>query len=188
MVDMVKVKELLGLGLAQEVVANAVGCSQAQISVYMSDADFATDVMTLRTQALSANSERDKKIDNIEDRLIEKLETVIMNEEIYKPRELLAAFHVVNTARRRGVPAASNLTQTNLVVQLVVPERLARSFTMTSQGEVTDVETDEGKRQTLVTMPTNTLLKTLAQSNRDGKKYSEVAKYLPTASASGKDI
>lgn len=179
-----KVKELLGMGLSNDIIANAVGCSPQHINDFMTDPDFANEVVILRTKNLSAASERDKKIDDIEDALLDKLSSGV--DEIYKPRDILAAFHTVNQARRRGVPAATNLTVNNQIIQLVVPERLMRSFTMSPQGEVTDVETEAGEKQTLVTMPTATLLKELQQGSPNAQRYKDVAKYLPSAAVSRK--
>lgn len=178
-----KIKELLGSGLSNDVVASAVGCTLPYISQLMSDADFAAEVVELRSKALTSHTKRDKRIDGIEDKLIDKLEDAIDTDQVYKPKDILQAFHLVNLAKRRGVPAHANITQQNTIINLNLPERLVKQFTMTAQGEVIDVETENGK-QTLVTMPAHTLLQTLAKRNEeDGKKYGEVAKYLPAAVA-----
>lgn len=180
-----KIKELLGSGLDNVVVANAVGCTLPYLTELMSDPLFAGEVIELRSKALTSHTKRDREIDGIEDELISKLKDAISTDQIYKPRDILQAFAVLNAAKRRGVPAHASMTQINTVVQLNLPERLLKQFTITPQGEVIDVETDTGK-QTLVTMPAHTLLEQLAKRDEgDGEKYREVAKYLPEAARKG---
>lgn len=177
-----KVKELLGSGLSTDVVATAMGCVPAYITQLMSDETFAAEVIALRTVALSANTERDKKIDEIEDTLLENLKDSIDQKLVYKPGDILRAFAVVNAAKRRGAVTANNsLTINQTVVNLQIPQKVIKTFTTNQQGEVVDIE-----GQTLVTMPAHKLLKELV--DRKGEKseqYSEVAKFLPQAAIAG---
>lgn len=181
-----KIKELLGSGLSNDVVASAVGCTLPWISELMSDPQFAADVVELRSKSLTAHTDRDRRIDGIEDKLISKLEEAVDDGSVYKPKDILQAFHLVNLAKRRGVPAHANMTAQTTIINLTLPQQLLKQFTMTAHGEVIDVETEDGARQTLVTMPAHTLLQTLAKrSEKDGEKYGEVAKYLPHTAARG---
>lgn len=177
--DKDKAKELLGSGLTVEVTADALGVTQGYISQLLSDETFKAEVIALKTKNLTANSERDKKIDSIEDGLIEQLAEAVENRQIYKPREILSAFAVVNAARRRGVPAQAAVGLQQLVVNLQLPAAVVTRFSTTSQGEVIDVTVDD-RKQTLITMPSGQLLKTLAtQDIEHGEKYERIGRFLP---------
>lgn len=179
-----KIIELLGTGLAPEVVADAVGVTPGYISQLLSDDSFKEQVIALRTVSLTANTARDKKIDSIEDGLIDQLSEAVESRQIYKPREILSAFAVVNAARRRGIPAQSAIGLQQAVISLQMPTVVIQHFSTTAQGEVIDVTVNE-RKQTLVTMPSGNLLKTLAAKDTgNGDQYERVSKYLPSGASS----
>jgi hypothetical protein len=181
--DKEQIRDLLGSGLSNEIVATAVGCNPSYISQLMSEEEFAAEVVALRSANLTANNKRDRSIDSIEDNIIERLADAVNSGTIYKPRELLQAFAVLNRAVRRGVPAHESLTINNKVVTLSIPTAVVQNFTVNTQGEVVEVE-----GQTMVTMPAHQLLRKLQSgqldSGKDGKerdneRYGKVANYLP---------
>jgi hypothetical protein len=179
--DKDQIKELLGTGLSNDVVARAVGCDSSYISQLMSSEDFATEVVALRTKALTDNTVRDKKIDSLEDKLIDRLETAIDSNQIYKPTDILRAFNTVNAAKRRGVPSQEHLTSQQTIVNLQLPVVVINKFVTNSQGEVVEAE---GK--TLVTMSSSRLLQKLAtERGVDGERYAELRKFLPPAIETG---
>lgn len=179
--DKGKIKELLGSGLSNEIVASAVGCDSSYIGQLMSDATFAQEVVELRTLSLTANSSRDRNIDSIENKLISKLDALVDTGMLYKPREILQAFMIVNNAKRRGVPAHQSLQINQTIVALSMPRTVVNNFTLNAQKEVVEIEADS-KRQTLVTMPATELLKQLATRSKDnGRKYQELSRFLPAA-------
>lgn len=172
-----QIQELLGTGLSNEVVATAVGCTPSYVSQLMSDEAFAAVVIAKRTTSLTANSKRDRKIDQIEDDIIEKVGDAVDNGLIYKPLDLLRAFTVLNSAKRRGVPAHESLVINQTIVNLQLPERVVQTFTQNAQGEVVEVE-----GRTLVTMPAHVLLGNLVKQNKGDNSaiYEKVSRYLPT--------
>lgn len=176
--DKEQVKGLLGSGLSNEVVATAVGCDPSYITQLMSDEVFAGEVIALRAAALTANSKRDRTIDGIEDTLLTKLAEVAPT--LYKPNDILRAAATVNNMKRRGVPANESLNINNRIVNLVIPVRIQQQFVTNNNGEVIEVE-----GQTLVTMPSQTLIKELAAKSgpdKDGKnKFEQVGRHLPSA-------
>jgi len=177
MADITQIKELLGNGLNNEVVATAVGCDPSYISQLLANEVFAAEVAQLRMQALTANNKRDRNIDGIEDRLIEKLAEAVESNFIYKPKDVLQAFAVLNAAKRRGVAAQESLVINQKIVNLAIPNVIVNNFTIDKKGEVVQVDD-----QTLVTMPTHQLLKTLAtKEDGDAERYTKVAAYLPSA-------
>lgn len=174
-VSLDQVKELLGCGLSNEVVASAVGCDPSYISQLLSDENFAAEISALRVTALAANNQRDKSINSIEDALLVKLHELVEGNMIYKPDQVLRAFHVVNNAKRRGVAAHEGQVVNNTVVNLQIPRSVVNNFVVDARGTVVEVE-----GQTMVTMPAHQLLRTLAQEKVDERgKYQKVAAYLP---------
>jgi hypothetical protein len=177
MVDKEKVKQLLGHGLSNEVVATTIGCEPSYITELLSNEEFRNAVVELRMQNLTANSERDRSIDSIEDALINKLSEAVDSGMIYKPTDVLRAFAVLNNAKRRGVPAHESLIINQQIVNLQMPVVVTREFVTNPMGEV--IETGG---QTLVTMPAGQVLKqaAIAAGDRDAAaKYQKVAALLP---------
>jgi hypothetical protein len=171
-----QVKELLGAGLTGEQVASAVGCVSSYISTLLADEKFADEVAQLRAASIQEYNRRDKSIDNIEDVLISKLKDVVDQELIYKPRDLLQAFSVVNRAQRRGNPNRTPPITNQQIVTLNIPVKILQQFQVSATGEVIQVDD-----KTLVTMPSDNLLKHLhSQGGENGQRYAQVAKYLPT--------
>lgn len=178
-VDKEQVKQLLGTGLSNEIVASAVGCDPAYISQLMSDPVFSEQVVALRTAALMDASKQDRNIAGIEAKLTTKINEAVDNGLIYKPNDLLRAFAVLNAAKRRGVPVTDSPQQKAAVVALQIPVKVIQNLVINKAGEV--VEADG---QTLVTMPTQQLLRNLSagEGSKDGKsaeKYQRVAQFLP---------
>lgn len=170
-----QVKELLGSGLTGEQVSSAIGCDTSYISQLLADEKFASEVAQLRTAVLQEYNKRDKNIDNIEDSLIDKLKEVIDQGMIYKPRDILSAFALVNKANRRGSPAKTAPVTNTQIVMLNLPVKLIQQFQISRTGEVIQVDD-----KTLVTMPSDNLLKHLhSHGGQDAEKYAHVAKYLP---------
>jgi hypothetical protein len=174
-----QVVELLGSGLTQEQVATAVGCEQAAISRLLAEPEVNARVTELRMSALTSHNERDHSIDEIEDKLISKLNDTV--DHIFKPRDLLAAFRIVNAAKRRGLSVAPTTIGSKTVVNLTLPTVIINKFIRNSKGEVISVD-----GQTLISMPARQLLSNLASKNKseDGKEnaYEKAAKFLPNNS------
>jgi len=160
-----KIRDLLGAGLDVTVVASAVGCSVSYVSNLMADEDFAREVAEIKVTRLQSAAKRDEKFNSIEDSLLDRLTELIKSPAFTftKPREILSALAVVNKAVRRG-PAVDHSAENNsgIVVQITLPERVASKLVMNAQGEV--VALDD---QTLVTMPSNQLLKSFAAEDKE---------------------
>lgn len=184
-----RVKELLGSGLSNEVVANAVGLHPSRISQLMSDESFASEVAELRTKALLSHTIRDQSYDGIEDSLLGKLRELVDQNMIYKSNDVLHALRMVNQAKRRGNPAQDAASSARPVVTLNLPVTILNKFKMNAQGEVVEVITQEGS-QSLVTMPAATLMSKLLERRRssgtgaaDASAYAQVSRFLPPSSS-----
>lgn len=183
MVDLERAKKLLGSGVQAELVAATLGCEASYISQLLADDVFREQVITLRVANLTAATERDNRIDGIEDDLLTKLKDSL--DYIVKPREILAAFNVINAAKRRGAGIGQNTVQNNIVVQLTLPTVITQKFITNTKGEIIEVD-----GQTTVTMPPAQLLKQLASEKEmtDGIKAEELralAKRLPSSVLAG---
>jgi hypothetical protein len=179
-----KIKELLGTGLSNEVVASSIGVHPSYISQLMSDEDFYNSVIELRTKNLAAHTVRDRNLDGIEDTLIKKMSEMLDSGMVYKPHDILKFFQVLNNAKRRGVTPAEATVVNNTVVNLSLPPIVQKqfSFKTNSANEVVEVE-----GQTMITMPAAHLLESLIENNTEDSdeqkklKYEQVKKFLPQA-------
>lgn len=182
MIDKNQICDLLGSGLANAVVARAVGCEESYISQLMSDSEFADSVAQKRSEALTAHTKRDLSIDSVEDLLLVQLKEAVETKQIYKPNEILRAWQVMNAGKRRGVPMNDHATVQNQVVTINLPTQIIQEFTMNPMGEVI-----EAGDKTLVTMPAHSLLNRLAseKGTEGGERYKQLGKYLPQGITSG---
>lgn len=176
--DKDRIIELLGTGLTPGVVANAVGCEPAYITQLMSQEEFASQVIERRSKSLLAATDRDRRLDSIEDLLIDKFKEQVETYQITKPRDILMALTHINRATRRGNPADASLTINQQVVQLTLPVTVVKSFTTNTHGEVIEVE---GKA--MQTMPAQSLLRHLASSKGevDGEVYKKISRFIAPA-------
>lgn len=138
-----KAKELLGINLPANVVSLATGISASQLSQWMGEEEFASEVTDLRIANSLDAANRDKKYNSIEDKLLEKLQEKLENGFSFtSPKEILAAIRIINGAVRRGAPSemGSGAGVQN-VVNLQLPENtvFAARFVMNGKNQVVEV-------------------------------------------------
>ena len=152
--------ELLGTGAAPEQVAAACGVSVSRISQLLGDTEFAAAVADLRFQALSKHNTRDAEYDSIEDQLLERMRNLLPL--MMRPMEVLRAITVINSAKRRGASAPSQVTQAGAtVVNITLPQIIVDRFTNAKIVTNSDNQVVQAGEQSLVTMQSGTLLKEL---------------------------
>ena len=178
-----RILELLGTGLSPEIVASAAGVTPSYISQLLSEPSFSAQVTQLRFDNLQSATNRDRKYDDIEDALIAKMQDLLPM--MYKPLEVLRAITVINGAKRRGASAPETIHMNNTVVNLVIPTQILQKFTVNSANQVVEVfssshgDTDKSQNikettgQTLVTMPSSTLLKKFTHSEKSHDSISQ---------------
>ena len=177
-VDKKTIIELLGSGVEPKMVASAVGCEVSYISQLMADDDFRSQVVEKRSIALQANTKRDRFIDNLEDRVLQKLSDSL--DLMYKPSDLLRAFAVINRAERRGAQVQETSNITNNIVTLNLPVAVTNQVIVTNEhSEVIEID-----GQTMVSMPAHSLLKSL-QNSQHGDTYAKVSNFLPNGDNGG---
>jgi hypothetical protein len=152
-----KIKALLGQGHSPELVATIIGCDPSYISQLLENETFRNEVSELRVQSLQAATERDKKWDSLEEKLLDKLHTVV--DFVIKPREILALLSAANQAKRRGATATESITINNQVVNLLMPTKLTATFTVNQNNQVIGVGD-----KSMLTMPSKNIEKLLAES------------------------
>lgn len=163
--------ELLGDGHPQEVVASTLGVTPARITQLMSLEWFSNEVSKLRFTRLQTQTIRDKSIDRIEDKILVKLEKSLPL--ITRTGDLVKAFQVLNSAKRRGSPvdtAAQLINQT--VINLTLPAAIVNKYKSNEQAQVVEVN---GK--SFLTAPSN-LLPELAKSVEVKDEVHDAAKAI----------
>lgn len=128
---------LLGSGIAPETVAASLGVSASRISQLLSDEEFASKVATLRYENLAKHNTRDSSYDDLEDRLIEKMQDCIPL--MHRPMEILKAISVINAAKRRGQSTPESIIEKQAIIQLTVPVQIINKFQTNIQGQVTSI-------------------------------------------------
>lgn len=147
-----RVKTLLGSGVSAEQAASALGITPARISQLLADESFATEVTELKYKNLVRNNERDETLDNLEDKLIHKVEQLLPL--IMRPMEAIKALQTVNGAKRRGQSAPASLTNQQTVVQINMPTQIVNQFVKNINNQVV-----QAGDQQLLTIQSGSLLK-----------------------------
>lgn len=137
---------LLGQGIPPETVASACGVSASRISQLLSTPEFLAQVSELRFANLEKHNIIDSKYDDMESKLMEKLNDSLplMGME---PMKILKAVQVINGAKRRGVSAPEQITQQQTVVQLIMPNVIMQKFSTNINNQV--IQAGEQNLQTI---------------------------------------
>ena len=139
----------------------------------MADPDFAEGVMLARIEQGEKTVGMDRKADNLEDMLLDKLQKSLPM--MFKPSEILRAYQVINAAKRRvPVDSVGSGSGGGTVLNLRIPARTALKFKMDSAGEVIEIE---GKP--LVTMPSVQLLRKMNErGSAHGQEFEALSNRL----------
>jgi hypothetical protein len=145
--------ELLGDGIQASVVAQTLGVTDSYITQLLADDIFRKGVVERRFQHLQKHNARDARYDQLEDKLLEKLEDTMGM--LYDPMKVAKILATVNQAKRRGSGEAGSISQQNVVVNLTLPNMVVERFKVTKDTNNQIIEAGE---QTLVTIQSGTLL------------------------------
>jgi hypothetical protein len=175
-----RIKQLLGNGIAPEVVATAVGVTPAYVSQLMADDTFREEVVALRSTALAASTDRDTSWNMLEDKLLAQLHEKVEQNMIYKVPDIVRVLVAANNAKRRGNPISDSIKPTQQVVVLNLPSVVLKQYKENANREIVEVTNDDGSQQTLVTMPATQLMHQLtAMNGGTNREYEKVLRYLP---------
>lgn len=161
-----KILNFLGAGISAERVANAVGCDASYISQLLADTDFAAAVADKRLVQLTEATNRDDRLNGIEDKIISRVEHLVESPLAFsKPMEAIRALHTVNSMKRRGAGDITGAQQHTTIVNLVLPSMITKKFSMQNEEDfILDINNQvvQVGSQALVTIPSNSVEK-LAQ-------------------------
>jgi hypothetical protein len=108
-------------------------------------------VSELRYTNLQSYNARDDKYDNLEDKLLLKLESSLPL--MVRPDSILKALATINGAKRRGQQSTENAAASKQIVNLVLPTKIVTTFITNSNNQVV-----QAGDQSLITMQSGTLL------------------------------
>lgn len=165
MVDIDRLKKLLGNGVHPAAAASAVGCTPGYVSQLLSDQVFAMEVAQLRVTELTKAKEIDDKLDDIEKQLVDKFETLIPY--FVKPKDILDALVKINAMKRKTKLEAGYQggAQGGTTVQINVPTVIVNSYKINMAGGMVEVD-----GRSLQPMRSTDLLKTLELRRSNGKE------------------
>lgn len=169
-----RILEMLGNGLAPNVVASALGVSDAYISQLVGEESFSQQVTALRYKNLQAATTRDRDYDTIEDELIKKMKDLLPL--MYKPMEVLRAITVINQAKRRGADAPDNTVIHQTIVQLTLPTAITTQFTKNVNNQVVAIGDQE-----LITIDAKHLISNLKKDTQNALSIKDANSTTGTA-------
>lgn len=139
MVDEERAIQLLGNGIAPVAVAATIGCDPSYISQLLMKDAVRDRVLAMRMETLRAQTERDSRIDKLEDAIIQKLEDLLPY--ITNVKQALSAFHLLNAAKRRGAVSGGDVNLTQNIVSINLPPVAKEYFfpKTNAAGEVVQV-------------------------------------------------
>lgn len=147
---------MLGSGAPAHIVAAALGVTESRISQMMAVEEFAQQVQDLRFQNLQKHTLIDEKYQDLEGKLLEKLDKVLPL--MTKPRDVLAAVQVVNNAKRRGAQVTQDAHTHSQVVNLTLPVQIIHKFVSNVNNQVIEVQDGQaGINTSLVTASSGSL-------------------------------
>lgn len=167
-----KALELLGAGLENVVVANALGVSESMVSQWLSDDTFANEVQKLKLQNLTEATSRDRKWNTLEDQLLDKLEKLLPF--IVNPGVVLQALKTVNAAVRRGSPRELGAQAQSTHVHLHMPQLLAAKFVVNQVNQVIEVD-----GRSVATMPANAVVQEMNRRKAEGTLLPKTVEVSP---------
>jgi predicted transcriptional regulator len=163
-----RVLELLSQGATSAQTASALGISESRVSQLLSDERFAEQLSSNRFQALAKHNERDSHYDRIEDKLLKQLEQV--SPMLMQPEKIARVLQIVNQAKRRGASSVDHIHQQQTVIQLHLPTKIVNRFQVNGQNQVTQLETEDGKSQSMVTIQSGQMKRLAAAATDIGHK------------------
>lgn len=146
--------ELLATGIDQVQVASALGITESRLSQIISNPEFARELVDARYKNLAKHNETDNLLDQVERKLIRKLDSTV--DLVFKPTELARMASIVNGMKRRGASNPESLVRAKPSVKLNIPIAVINRFSMNAAGQVITAEVGS-ERQDLVTMQSSNL-------------------------------
>lgn len=131
--------ELLALGTPQTQVAAAIGVGDSYITKLMNDEGFRLQLQERKAAATQGDLEFDKKLEDAELMALERVEMRLPTANF---QQALAAFRILNSAKKRkevGVPDL-NAASGNRIVNIILPTVVLPNYVVNRQNEIVEVE------------------------------------------------
>lgn len=161
---------LLAQGISTSQVAAAVGVDDSYISQLRADPEVQQSIAVARSEHAIADTQFDSTLERAESLALEKIEK---NLPFANMGQALAAFRILNGARRRKDQFAQPEQHVSVTVSLTLPQATIPRYVTNSQNEIIEVE-----GQTMISATPKTLDQILA-ARADGAllpKVTEVEK------------
>lgn len=161
---------LLAQGISTSQVAAAVGVDDSYISQLRADPEVQQSIAVARSEHAVADTQFDNTLERAESLALEKIEK---NLPFANMGQALAAFRILNGARRRKDQFAQTEQHVSVTVSLTLPQATIPRYVTNSQNEIIEVE-----GQTMISATPKTLDQILA-ARADGAllpKVTEVEK------------
>lgn len=137
MIDKPTVVRYIAQGLSTSQIAGAVGCDESYISQLKADPEIQQQVQAQLAEATVKDVNFDDLLETAEEKALRRIDASIA----FAPLpQALAAFRVLNSARRRkdGPAVAPSTTTVNVV--LTLPENAIPRYVVNSSNEIVEVE------------------------------------------------
>lgn len=154
--------ELLGDGIASNIVAQTLGVSESYVSQLLADELFLKGVVERRYEALAKHNKRDAAYDSLEDELLDRLKSTLPM--LYDPLKITKVLQVINAAKRRGQSTPDSITQQNVIVNLTLPTAVIERFSVAKDSNNQILEAGSQK---LLAIQSSTLMDRVSQANRE---------------------
>lgn len=138
MSDKSMILSLAEAGVPNKDIALRARVSESYVSQVLSEESYRRKVIESKLAVLDERTRRDAKYDELEDKLIEKMNKSVSM--LSKPRDIMNALIAINKAERRGASSAEIAEfareSDSTVVVLDIPERASIRVTKSRTGEV----------------------------------------------------
>lgn len=134
-----RILKMLGMGIDQHKVASAIGVEPSYISQLLADEDFKSQVQELKFANLTEATNRDKRYNGLEDKILDKIESDIDRNPLAfrNTMEKMKALTMVNGLKRRGAGVDENHSHVQqTTVQLIMPTVLFNRYVKSVDNQI----------------------------------------------------
>jgi hypothetical protein len=130
---------LLKAGVAPSQIADSVGCDPSYVSQIKNDPEIAPEIAAARLENIEEDLAHDDLLEKAELKALKRIDQAINHANL---GQALAAYKVLNAAKKRTDPAAGNANQPNVAVtvSLQLPATLMPHYVKNANNEIIEVE------------------------------------------------
>lgn len=136
MIDKQQAANFIAAGVGTSEIANALGCDESYVSQLRHDPEVIALVASSKSQLTAIDVQFDSTLRTAEQKALERIDKMLPFADLSKS---LAAFRILNSARRRADGPAEN-TGVSVTVNLTLPAALAPRYVTNERAEIIEVE------------------------------------------------